>query len=139
MFECTVDIMEVRIFWEHLLEALKEISDKRIEASDKDFVGYDLDKVYTNFVYWYGMELSTMFNYALRVSEGGTVPRVSMCSHRFAGRDERGQFIVEFATSDTGRTNDPSKLNWHGQNTSQWVYAGAIVVDLNDGRVSTHH
>ena len=33
---------------------------------------------------------------------------------------------------------DPKdEYNWHLQNTSQWLYAGAVV--YSDGRVSTHH
>jgi hypothetical protein len=38
--------------------------------------------------------------------------------------------------NDLDKPKDNS-YNWHMQNTSQWVYAGAIV--LEDGDVSTHH
>lgn len=47
-----------------------------------------------------------------------------------------GQIISSFEVRDLSMPLQPS-YNWHGQNTSQWVYAGAIVYE--SGRVSTHH
>lgn len=47
------------------------------------------------------------------------------------------QRIGFFHCSDLAKPDDPRRVNWHGQNTSQWNYAGACVVDLED--VSTHH
>lgn len=51
------------------------------------------------------------------------------------GRDD--QYVWHFYASDLGRPVDYNKVNWHGQNTSQWCYAGAIT--LQDGKVSSHH
>jgi hypothetical protein len=59
-------------------------------------------------------------------------PAVQMSLWREAG----SQQIAEFSVSDTALPRT-SEMNWHMQNTSQWVYAGAIVVQ--NGEVSTHH
>ena len=48
------------------------------------------------------------------------------------------QIIAEFSVSDMARAN-ADQYNWHGQNTSRWCYAGAIVYDKEDGKVSRHH
>ena len=45
------------------------------------------------------------------------------------------QYIAEWAVSDA-RKERREAINWHGQNTSQWVYAGALCVQ--DGMVSIH-
>ena len=59
-------------------------------------------------------------------------PQVTMSLWRTAG----AQRIAEFSVSDA-EIPRTAQVNWHGQNTSQWLYAGAIVVQ--DGIVSTHH
>jgi hypothetical protein len=46
------------------------------------------------------------------------------------------QYLLEFYVNDLARPRTNS-MNFHGQNTSQWLYAGAIVIQ--DGRVSAHH
>ncbi len=46
------------------------------------------------------------------------------------------QHIWTFWVNDMAKPLTPA-YNWHGQNTSQWVYAGAVV--LQDGKVSRHH
>lgn len=45
------------------------------------------------------------------------------------------QYIAEWAVSNR-RKERKEKINWHGQNTSQWLYAGCLLVQ--DGRVSIH-
>ena len=55
-----------------------------------------------------------------------------------------GQWVAEFAVNDLSipKTN---AVNWHCQNTSQWVYAGCILFDerrFKDDEeyiISTHH
>lgn len=47
------------------------------------------------------------------------------------------QYLWEFSVNDLDKPRDPHSSNWHGQNTSQWVYAGALMV--HDDRVSCHH
>ena len=50
-------------------------------------------------------------------------------------RTAGSQYIAEWAVRDLRKTKS-EKINWHGQNTSQWLYAGALCVQ--DGRVSIH-
>ena len=45
------------------------------------------------------------------------------------------QYILEFSIVDKGKEYKDT-VNWHGQNTSQWVFAGCILVQ--DKRVSIH-
>ena len=45
------------------------------------------------------------------------------------------QYIAEWAVSNRKKEHKES-INWHGQNTSQWLYAGCLLVQ--DGRVSIH-
>lgn len=51
-------------------------------------------------------------------------------------RKADNQYIWEFYVNDLDRPRENS-YNWYFQNTSQWVYAGAIV--LEEGEVSAHH
>lgn len=46
------------------------------------------------------------------------------------------QFIANFGVNDIDLPVE-GKINWHGRDTSQWVYAGGMLVQ--DGRVSLHH
>jgi hypothetical protein len=46
------------------------------------------------------------------------------------------QFIWEFCVNDLSLPKTDA-INWHGQYTSQWLYAGCIL--LQNGKVSTHH
>ena len=51
--------------------------------------------------------------------------------------EQRGsQYVADFEANDLSVTVK-NEYNWHGQNTSQWLYAGCILVQ--DGRVSRHH
>ena len=61
-------------------------------------------------------------------------PLVYMANPRIAGN----QIIIEFSVSDKSKPRK-DECNWHGQNTSQWKYAGGIVVDRLTGKVSSHH
>ena len=46
------------------------------------------------------------------------------------------QYISEFYVNDL-KIQKQDTFNWHCQNTSQWLYAGCILIDNNE--VSTHH
>jgi len=50
-------------------------------------------------------------------------------------RKAGSQYIAEWAVSDMRKPTKDS-YNWHGQNTSRWLYAGCLLVQ--DGRVSIH-
>jgi hypothetical protein len=52
-----------------------------------------------------------------------------------AFRKAGSQFIAEWAVSDNRKPVENS-YNFHGQNTSQWLYAGCLLVQ--NGRVSIH-
>jgi hypothetical protein len=53
-----------------------------------------------------------------------------------AMRKGGSQYIWEFGVNDRVKPRTDA-INWHGQNTSQWIYAGGIVLD--DGQVSRNH
>ena len=53
-----------------------------------------------------------------------------------AWRKSGTQYIWEFEVKDLAKPIADAQ-NWHGQNVSQWLYAGAIL--LQQGRVSSHH
>lgn len=53
-------------------------------------------------------------------------------------RETQRQLILEFTVTDLAK-EVKNEYNWHGQNTSQWVYAGAVVYNRETGNVSTHH
>jgi len=54
------------------------------------------------------------------------------------------QWIADFSVNDLGKPVK-DEYNWHGQNTSQWVYAGCILFDErsfdsdSDYIISRHH
>lgn len=52
-------------------------------------------------------------------------------------RKQGDQYIWEFYVNELTKTQVPTQINWHGQNTSQWLYAGGILLD--HGKVSMHH
>ena len=84
----------------------------------------DIDKFRETLIW----ELVTMAFYAPRAKK----PQIILSEGRVAG----SQYIFEFAVSDLEKPVE-NKINWHGQDTSQWCYAGCIMVQ--DGKISTHH
>jgi len=100
-------------------------------------------KVMQQVKYWYHREVEML---AAHVRE---LLRQEKPYHAYFSRviKEPGhsQMQAHFNVKDLSQQDDPSKANWHGQNTSQWVYAGALVIDKHaiargDERVvSTHH
>ena len=78
----------------------------------------------------YLYELSSLLHYC----KSATKPSVSMTLFFKQG----SQHIANFSVNDLGIERTESH-NWHGQNTSQWLYAGGILYDERDGSVSTHH
>ena len=78
--------------------------------------------------FFYRKETKLLFDYASEAKE----PDVFLLPFKEAGR----QFIADFWVNDLSLPVK-NQYNWHLQNTSQWLYAGCILVE--DGRVSTHH
>ena len=106
---------------EELITGLEEFG---VDLSDGDFPELDIRLAYDE-------EVKMITRYALQAKE----PRVILSPFRNAG----SQFISEFEVLDLFKENNPGQINWHGQNTSQWVYAGCILYDRVDNRVSRHH
>jgi len=79
----------------------------------------------------YEEEVKLMCRYGLKAS----LPKLILHPFRVAG----SQHIAEFEVKDLTKVDNPSKINFHMQNTSQWVYAGCILYDERDQRVSRHH
>lgn len=73
-------------------------------------------------------ELAVMALYAARAKE----PSIVLS----AGRTTGDQHIYEFSVSDLAKPEE-DEFNWHGQNTSQWCYAGCILIQNRE--ISTHH
>ena len=73
-------------------------------------------------------EIAQLLSYASSVENG----QAFFNDMRQAGT----QYIWEFGVNDMSRPKGNS-FNFHGQNTSQWLYAGCVL--LCGGRVSTHH
>ena len=76
----------------------------------------------------YDAEVSLLRKYASRAER----PAIALLPFARCGR----QYIADFWVNDLGLPKE-NKYNWHLQNTSQWLYAGCILVQC--GRVSTHH
>jgi hypothetical protein len=90
------------------------------EKSDKDF-----RKKLLSVYLW---ELKRMQDEARRAQ----YPATMLWPFRQAG----SQWIAEFEVKDLQKAVANS-YNFHGQNTSQWIYAGCVLVQ--HGEVSTHH
>lgn len=73
-------------------------------------------------------ELSKLMEYGSQAVE----PEIVLSEVRRAGT----QYIWEFWVNDLSLPLRGA-YNWHGQNVSQWLYAGAIA--LENGEVSSHH
>jgi len=95
------------------------------------------DQCRNQFLGCYYGELSRCISEAMRAAQGEVFfSDLETPKDRSGEDDPKRQYIMEFEVFDRAKPRGNS-CNWHGQNTSQWVYAGAIV--YQDGRVSTHH
>jgi len=107
------------------IATLQEISE------DLTTLGVELSyKAHKELQQLWGYEVSNLFRYAKDAVDPWIV---------LGHPDKRGhQIIIEFSCSDLNKplTNT---TNWHGQSTSQWLYAGAIVWNTHDLEWSLHH
>ena len=80
--------------------------------------------------FWFAVaaEFRELIDYASRAQQ----PQIVFGEGSKAGL----QRIWEFYVNDLAQPVKDS-INWHGQNTSQWLYAGAIV--LQNRQISRHH
>jgi hypothetical protein len=107
--------MKIRIAtFEELFNSLPE--DQKTEDVIKDLK------------YWYEREVKILNECSKNAKE----PSIGLFPFNKSGR----QYIAEFWVNDLAKPKR-EEYNWHLQNTSQWLYAGCILVQ--DGRVSTHH
>ncbi|MBT4482828.1 MAG: hypothetical protein HOC71_04020 [Candidatus Latescibacteria bacterium] len=86
------------------------------------------EEVYQRICYFYAWEVSHL----LEMAHSAERPSISFLPFTKSG----SQFIANFWLNDLTIPKENS-YNFHGQNTSQWKYAGCIL--YQDGRVSTHH
>ena len=100
-------------------------------------INHEVRKLPTNhecsdqFLKCFRYELNYCITRALRATEGQVV-----FSDLQIPSQENGQYVMTFEVFD-GSMPRSNSYNFHGQNTSQWIYAGCIL--YQDGRVSTHH
>ena len=73
-------------------------------------------------------ELSMLIEYASKCAD----PQIVFSPMRKAS----SQYIWEFFVNDLVKPKTDA-INWHGQNISQWNYAGCVLLQGN--KVSTHH
>ena len=105
------------------------------------------DEVWQSLCFYWAMEVSKILEEVDELKTEGKDYLGTLAPFRFTaeptneadGKGGGGQAICEFAVLDRTKRDNSDQVNWHLQNTSQWVYAGAIVISLDDGRVSTHH
>lgn len=99
------------------LEELSPYSEESIRIKDE-------------IVKYYGYEMSSLFRYTKNAEK----PSVYLGLFIKQG----SQWIADFSVNDLGK-EVKNEFNWHGQNTSRWKYAGAMVFDERSKLVSTHH
>lgn len=81
-----------------------------------------------------GWELYSLLDYASR-AENPSI-QFGIESHDV----ENKKLQIFFSVSDLNKPNNPNQVNWHLQNTSQWLYAGAIIIEYGDKKyISSHH
>lgn len=86
------------------------------------------EEVKTRLQYFYDIEVKRLKEYAGRAEK----PSVTLLPFTRSG----SQYIANFWVNDLSLPYK-DQYNWHLQNTSQWLYAGCILVQ--DGRVISHH
>jgi|GEM_PF-5910068 len=101
---------------------------ERISALLQDIPEEDLPEDECLFWLTVASELHQMIQHASHAEQ----PLLIFKAYRKAGT----QYIWEFEVKDLAKPR-ADRCNWHGQDVSQWLYAGAIL--LQQGRVSSHH
>ena len=124
-FKSPADIRTENVLsYENFIGSLEKAGEGFVDLSDGDFPENELRAAYE-------LEVKMMLKYAIQAQ----LPKVFLYPFRKAG----DQFICEFEVRDLVKKDNPGQMNWHGQNTSQWIYAGCILYDKRDNRVSRHH
>jgi len=79
---------------------------------------------------YYQSEIVTMLSY----THGNNNVQINFSPFRNTG----SQYVATFSVLDKDLPEKES-YNWHAQNTSQWLYAGALVYDPKTNEISSHH
>jgi len=116
--------------FEELFYSLPYELRKRIRRENDSYSGENL---YNRLAKIYSREIESLVAYGMYAKK----PHISMDLFRKEGR----QYVAFFNVSDMELPHNPEEINFHLQNTSQWGYAGAIVItDYGDTlTVSSHH
>ena len=118
-------LTQPRNMWDGLPESVKVKMEKNYGSRDQAF---------RMFMTYYADEVNSLLYYANSILEGGGVPQIGIAP--FTG-DPDGQLIAGLWVNNLALRDDPSQINWHGQNISRWRYAGCILI--SNGEISTHH
>lgn len=122
-------------------DLLKEIPEEMLKSKKQDYNPYDFtcrDEMMNLYLHICSIfQRETEREYASWNSDLNGDPALEpQLVYSFAPFRKAGsQNIAEWAVSDH-RKQHKEAYNWHGQNTSRWLYAGCLLVDK--GRVSIH-
>ena len=103
---------------------IRNLKDGGVDISNGNFPEENLKVAYHE-------EVKFMLRYGLQAER----PKLILDHFRLSG----SQWIANFEVRDLEKKDIPTQINFHMQNTSQWVYAGCILYDQRDNRVSRHH
>lgn len=120
-----IDIVSQRDLWNALPPEIQEKVEKREQAN------YREGRSGATFRSYYQWEVTSLIEYGMKCEQ----PQMVFSTWRTAGH----QWIAEFWVNELARPDKPEQVNWHGQNTSRWSYAGCLLVEAETGDVSTHH
>lgn len=118
-----VNIPSLQELYDSLPEESKHL---RIKLYSDDNLTLD---TFQALAFFYNKIVALMLNECGRADK----PTISM------GLFDRGssQVICHWAASDKSK-QESNSYNFHGQNTSQWLYAGGLLFDTRDNRFSIH-
>lgn len=147
------------ITWEDFLGSIPEAWRPQVEAKEwSNEKGYNIQPMKIKLKELYDYEVSCLISYCriqnkrVQVKEADTeitewidckVSKVGVSFERFNPiRENETQTTTFFQASDmTPDFNPEPRFNWHMQNSSRWLYSGAIALTMHDGKldISSHH
>jgi hypothetical protein len=147
------------VTWEDFLGSIPEAWRPQVEAKEwSNETGYYIQPMKIKLKELYDYEVSCLMSYCrcqvkrVQVKEANTevtewidckVSKVGVSFERFNPiRENEIQTTAFFQASDmTPDYNPEPRFNWHMQNSSRWLYSGAIALNMYDGKLtfSSHH
>ena len=82
--------------------------------------------------------VSSLESYANFANDKEDGKQIQINMYPFTGDDHSNQVISHPNEVLDMSKNIEDKFNWHGQNTSRWIFACGILFDKRDGRFSMH-